>query len=86
MQIDCSDVQESNANGSKTVTEQPLSNVTVERELQLEKQWQAIAVTDDGIQIECNEVQESNPNGPKTATEQPFANETVERAEQLEKQ
>jgi hypothetical protein len=50
MQIERSDKHDPNAQGSKTVTEQPLSNATFDRTWQLLKQEVEIAVTDEGMQ------------------------------------
>jgi hypothetical protein len=69
-----------NANGPKTVTEQPLSNVTVERAEQEEKQLEEIVVTEEGIQIERSELHSLNANGPISVTEQPLSNVTINRA------
>jgi hypothetical protein len=57
MQIDCSDEQSANALSSKTVTQQPLSNVAVERVVQKVKQWSEIAVTEKGTQIDRRDAQ-----------------------------
>jgi hypothetical protein len=66
--MDSSDEHDANAANSKTVTQQPRSNVAIASRSHLQKQDREIVVTDAGMQIDRSERQERNKSRAKTET------------------
>jgi hypothetical protein len=57
IKINCSDPQDPNANFPKRVTQLPLSNVTVESDAQVAKQFSEMTRIEEGMKIDRSERQ-----------------------------
>jgi hypothetical protein len=79
MQIDKSDEQLPNAFAPICETFEPDSNVTIERDSHLEKQYLESSLTDEGMEIDASETQFKNAFSSIEDSLQPDSNATVER-------